>query len=107
MIDARIFISYRTSDGADKATALARELGEVFGEAQVFLDKDDLPAGKLWREAIGDALDDKPVLLLLVTPDTFGGRHAAGGLRIHDESDPVRREVGQALLGSNEFLTKG
>ena len=101
---ARIFISYRTSDGADKATALARELGEVFGDAQVFLDKDDLPAGKLWREAIGDALDDKPVLLLLVTPDTFGSRHAAGGLRIDDESDPVRREVGQALAAGAHVI---
>ena len=42
---ARIFISYRSSDGKDKATALARELGAVFGDAQVFLDKDDLRGG--------------------------------------------------------------
>lgn len=104
MIEARIFISYRTSDGADKATTLARDLGEVFGDAQVFLDKEDLPAGRLWREAIGDALDDKPVLLLLVTPDTFGGRSAAGGLRIDDANDPVRREVGQALAAGAQVI---
>ena len=47
----RIFISYRTSDGADKATALARELNAVFGQAQVFLDKEDLTAGQPWRDA--------------------------------------------------------
>ena len=104
MTDARIFISYRTSDGADKATTLARDLGEVFGDAQVFLDKEDLPAGRLWREAIGDALDDKPLLLVLVTPDTFGGRTAAGELRIDQPTDPVRREVGGALAAGAQVI---
>ena len=97
MTDARIFISYRTSDGADKATSLARDLGEVFGDAQVFLDKEDLPAGRPWREAVGDALDERPVLLVLVTPDSFGCRDAQGALRIADANDPVRREVSAAL----------
>lgn len=104
MIEARIFISYRTSDGADKATTLARDLGEVFGDAQVFLDKEDLPAGRLWREAIGDALDDKPVLLLLVTPDTFGARNAAGHLRIAQADDPIRREVDGALAAGANLI---
>ena len=97
MADARIFISYRTSDGKDKATSLARDLGQAFGDAQVFLDKEDLPAGRPWREAIGDALDDRPLLLILVTPDTFGGRDGAGALRIAQADDPVRREVSEAL----------
>jgi TIR domain len=86
----RIFISYRTSDGADKATALARELNAVFGEAQVFLDKEDLTAGQRWRDAIGAALDTKPILLLLITPDVLGER-------LNDPADPVRHEVAAAL----------
>lgn len=88
---ARIFISYRTSDGVDKATALARELNAVFGAAQVFLDKEDLPAGLPWREAVGATLDDRPVLLLLVTPHTLSLD------RIADPNDPVRREICAAL----------
>ena len=87
---ARIFISYRSSDGIDKATALARELNALFGDEQVFLDKEDLPAGLPWREAVGDTLDAKPVLLLVVTPQTFGER-------IADPNDPVRREITAAL----------
>jgi hypothetical protein len=90
MNPARLFISYRSSDGVDKATALARDLNAVFGDAQVFLDKEDLPAGQPWREAIGATLDDKPVLLLLVTPHTFGQR-------IAEPDDPVRRELTVAL----------
>lgn len=87
---ARLFISYRSSDGVDKATALARDLNAVFGAEQVFLDKEDLPAGQPWREAIGATLDDQPVLLLLVTPHTFGER-------IAEPNDPVRRELVAAL----------
>ena len=48
-MSARVFISYRTSDGTDKATALARDLDALFGQDQIFLDKDDLPAGSRWR----------------------------------------------------------
>jgi TIR domain len=89
-MSARIFISYRTSDGVDKATALARELNAAFGEDQVFLDKEDLTGGVPWREAIGATLDDKPVLLLLITPQLLGPRLAL-------PDDPVRREVAAAL----------
>jgi hypothetical protein len=90
MLTSRIFISYRTSDGVDKATALARELNAAFGDEQVFLDKEDLPAGQPWREAIGTALDHKPILLLLITPQLLGPR-------LQDADDPVRREVAAAL----------
>ena len=31
----KLFISYRTADGKDKAAALARDLGAVFGDTQV------------------------------------------------------------------------
>ena len=47
---AQLFISYRSSDGRDKATALARDLGALYGDAQVFMDKDDLRAWVQWRE---------------------------------------------------------
>jgi TIR domain-containing protein len=104
VINARIFISYRTSDGADKATTLARELGAVFGDAQVFLDKEDLPAGQLWHDGIGAALDERPVLLMLVTPDTFGARDAHGALRIDDTNDPVRRELSAALAAGAQVV---
>ncbi len=97
MTEARIFISYRSSDGADKATSLARDLGQVFGDVQVFIDKEDLPAGIPWRDAIGTEIGTRPVLLVLVTPDCFGGRDEAGRLRIAQPDDPVRREVGSAL----------
>lgn len=94
---ARLFISYRAADGRDKATALARDLGALFGDTQVFLDKDDLRGGVRWRDAIGAAIAERPVLLLLVTPQLLAATDEHGALRINHPDDPVRREVESAL----------
>lgn len=94
---ARIFISYRAADGADKATALARELGRIFGDAAVFLDKEDLTAGRRWVDEVGKTLGLRPVVLLLVTPGLL-----AEGLR--DAQDPVRRELVAALAAGAEVV---
>ena len=96
-MSARIFISYRTADGVDKATALARDLGEVFGDAAVFLDKDDLRGGSAWRNEIHRALDARPVLLLLVTPQLISAVDSHGLPRLAGADDPVRQELEIAL----------
>lgn len=93
----RVFISYRSIDGRDKATALARDLGERFGDAQVFLDKDDLAAGSRWRDAIARTLGQRPVLLLLITPLALSARDEQGQLRIAHPADPLRQELEAAL----------
>lgn len=96
-MSTRIFISYRTADGVDKATALARDLGEIFGDEAVFLDKDDLRGGTAWRNEIHRALDAKPILLLLVTPLLLAAVDGDGRARIADDNDPVRKELQEAL----------
>lgn len=101
---ARIFISYRSSDGKDKATALARDLGAVFGDAQVFLDKDDLRGGSRWRDEVQQLLDQRPVLLLLMTPQLLAATDEAGRLRIDDPDDPVRRELADALEANAQIV---
>jgi hypothetical protein len=90
---ARVFISYRASDGADKATALARDLDARFGNDQVFLDKEDLPAGSRWRDAITSALHECPILLVLVTPNYLGAVDAEGHRCIDRDDDPARDEL--------------
>ena len=101
---AQLFISYRSSDGKDKATALARDLGAVFGDEQVFLDKDDLRAGVRWREEIAQTLKARPILLLLLTPQLLAATDDRGALRIDDPSDPIRREVADALAGGAHLI---
>jgi hypothetical protein len=101
---AQLFISYRSSDGRDKATALARDLGALYGDAQVFIDKDDLRAGVQWRDEIAATLKEQPVLLLLLTPQLLGARDDHGKRRIDDPADPVRREVADALAGGAHLI---
>ncbi len=101
---ARIFISYRSSDGKDKATALARDLGAVFGDAQVFLDKDDLRGGSRWRDEVQQLIDQRPVLLLLMTPQLLSATDEAGRLRIENPDDPVRRELSDALEADAQVI---
>ena len=101
---ARVFISYRTSDGADKATALARDLDALFGQEQIFLDKDDLPAGSRWRDEVARALNDAPILLVLVTPNYLGARDGAGKRCIEREDDPVRDELAAAIAANAHVI---
>lgn len=96
-MSARVFLSYRTADGVDKATALARDLGERFGDDRVFLDKDDLSAGGSWRAEIASEVAARPIVLVLVTPLYLGAKDAAGARRIESAEDPVRAEWQAAL----------
>lgn len=103
-MSTRVFISYRTSDGADKATALSRDLDALFGQAQVFLDKEDLPAGSRWRDVIARTLSDAPILLVLVTPHYLGALDAAGKRCIDRDDDPVRDELATAVAANAHII---
>ena len=103
-MSARVFISYRTSDGADKATALARDLDALFGQDQIFLDKDDLPAGSRWRDVIVRALNASPILLVLVTPNYLGARDSAGKRCIDRPDDPIRDELAAAIAANAQVI---
>lgn len=89
----RIFVSYRTSDAKKDAHRLAVDLERVFGDEQVFFDKHDLRGGAAWRDSIGQALGERPIVLLLMTPDLIGAAHPEGGRRIDRDDDPIRSEL--------------
>ena len=101
---ARVFISYRSSDGADKATALARDLDAMFGDDQIFLDKEDLAAGSRWRDDIAAALGNAPILLVLVTPHYLGGHDAAGQRCIDRADDPARDELEAGIAAKARII---
>ena len=100
----RVFISYRGSDGADKATALARDLDAMFGDDQIFLDKEDLAPGSRWRDGIAADQGNAPVLLVLVTPNYLGAVDAQGQRRIDRADDPARRELGAGFAAKAHVI---
>ncbi len=89
----RIFISYRTSDAKKDAHRLAVDLERIFGDEQVFFDKHDLRGGAAWRDSIGAALGQRPVVLVVMTPELIGAEHPDGGRRIDRDDDPIRGEL--------------
>src|SRR4029434_5796352 len=62
---ARIFISYRQADAKAWAISLRDDLAEVFGDDQVFLDKDTLHAGN-WQDQIQRALEHCTAVLVVI-----------------------------------------
>ncbi len=93
---AGIFISYRQADAKAWAIALRDGLAQVFGEDQVFLDKDTLHAGN-WRRQIHLALERCTVVLLVVGPRWLTILDEQNRPRISLAEDVHHQEIALAL----------
>jgi tetratricopeptide (TPR) repeat protein len=91
-----IFISYRRSD-SDSAVLFYSWLRERFGPAQVFWDREDIPAGSRWADVLTERLQQSRAVVVLVGPDWLSMIDDAGNRRLDDPRDWVRREVATAL----------
>lgn len=96
---AAIFISYRQADANPWAISLRDDLAEVFGEDQVFLDKDTLHAGN-WREQIHLALERCKVVLVVIGPQWLTVTDEQNRPRLQLADDVHRQEVTLALSRS-------
>ena len=72
------------------------KLSQIFGDASVFMDIDNIPFGTDFRSQITDALKATDILLAIVGNEWLGIKGGAAR-RIDDENDPVRIEVETAL----------
>ena len=93
---AGIFISYRQADAKAWAISLRDDLAKVFGEEQVFLDKDTLHAGN-WRAQINQALDRCAVALIVIGPQWLTTVDEQNRPRIGLPDDVHHQEVALAL----------
>lgn len=96
---AGIFISYRQADAKAWAISLRDDLAEVFGDEQVFLDKDTLHAGN-WHEQIQRALDRCKVVLVVIGLRwlTIADEHKRPRIQLAD--DIHHQEIALALSRS-------
>ncbi len=94
-----IFISYRQADAKAWAISLRDDLAEVFGEEQIFLDKDTLQAGN-WRDQINEALDRCAVALVVIGPRWLTTVDEQNRPRIGLSDDVHHQEVTLALSRS-------
>ena len=65
---ARIFVSYARSDGEAFAQDLRRKLVGIFGEEQIWRDRDEMEGGVGWWKQITSALETVEFMVLIATP---------------------------------------
>lgn len=94
----RIFISYRRAASAGQAGRLKDRLVRAFGEQNVFMDVDKIPAGETFESYILREIERCDVFLAMLSEGTLG---ISDRKRIFEDNDLVRREFAYALLLSH------
>ena len=95
-LTATIFISYREEDAKPWALLLRDELAAVFGEGQLFLDKDALRSGE-WRTQLREGLSRCRVMLVIMGRRWLTVTDGRGRRRLDDVTDVHREEIALAL----------
>ena len=99
-----IFVSYRRSGAKHAAYRLRDKLRHEFGDDQVFLDLDNIPAGARFADVIRDTIARARVVVVVIGPDWLDMRDADGRRRLDDPEDWVRQEVETALRANVEVI---
>jgi hypothetical protein len=100
----KIFISYRRVDAEFPAGALGRDLRRLFGDEQVFRDKEDVGGGVSWRKEVLHEIGRDCALLVLIGKDWANAKDAHGKRRLENSDDPLRLEIADGLKGGAIIL---
>lgn len=96
----KIFISYRRQDAAHQADRLYHALRPAVPDPKrdIFIDIDNIPAGRDFVEHLDAMVSQCEVLICLIGPHWMDARHPETGLRrLDDPNDFVRVEIASAL----------
>jgi tetratricopeptide (TPR) repeat protein len=94
---SKIFISYRRDDSAGTAGRLHDRLAETFGEENLFIDVDNMPAGADFVETLNKQVANCDVFLCTVGPNWLNAKDDDGRRRLDQPDDFVRVEIAAAL----------
>jgi TIR domain len=93
----KIFINYRREDSLDAAGRLHDRLAQTFGDKNIFMDLEDIPAGVDFAKYLSDQVTASRVLLAVIGPTWLDAKDASGRRRIDDPDDFVAIEITAAL----------
>jgi TPR repeat protein len=94
---SKIFISYRRDDSAGTAGRLYDRLVEKFGEANLFIDVDNMPAGADFVGYLANQVAICDIFLCAVGPNWLGAKDDEGRRRLDQADDFVKIEIAEAL----------
>ena len=93
----KIFISYRRDDSGPTAGRLYDRLAEKFGEANIFIDVDNMPAGVDFVKHLNKQVECCDLFLCAVGPNWLSAKDEDGHRRLDQPDDYVRVEIAAAL----------
>lgn len=94
---ASILVSYRRTDASIAAGWIAQSLKARLGSGNVFIDIDNMPPGRDFREHLRKTLDGVDVVLAVIGPNWLAIDSETQRSRLEDENDWVRIEISTAL----------
>ena len=92
-----IFINYRREDSIGTAGRLHDRLTQTFGQNNVFMDVDSIPAGIDFAADLNREVAQCDVVLVVIGPEWLNAKDESGGRRLDNPDDFVVIEIAAAL----------
>jgi len=93
----KIFINYRREDSIGTAGRLRDRLAEAFGEENLFMDVDNIPAGVDFVADLNNQVAACRVFLAVIGSNWMDAKDASGVRRLDNPDDFVTIEIAAAL----------
>ena len=93
----KIFINYRREDSIGTAGRLRDRLAEAFGEENLFMDVDNIPAGVDFAAELNNQVATCRVFLAVIGPNWLDAKDESGVRRLDNPDDFVTIEIAAAL----------
>ena len=93
----KIFINYRREDSIGTAGRLHDRLAQAFGEKNLFMDVDSIPAGVDFVADLNSQLAACRVFLAIIGPSWLDAKDESGARRLDNPDDFVTIEIAAAL----------
>ena len=93
----RIFINYRRADSIGTAGRLRDRLAQSFGQQNIFMDVDSIPAGVDFVADLNSQVAACSVFLAVIGPNWLDAKDESGARRLDNPDDFVTIEIAAAL----------
>lgn len=93
----KIFINYRRSNSFGNAGRLRDRLAQTFGQRNVFMDVDSIPAGVDFVADLNSQVAACNVFLVVIGPNWLKATDESGARRLDEPGDIVTTEIATAL----------
>jgi tetratricopeptide (TPR) repeat protein len=96
-VATKVFINYRRDDSIGTAGRLHDRLAQTFGQKNIFMDVDSIPAGVDFVADLNSQVAACDVVLVVIGPNWLDAKDEAGRRRLDNPDDFVVIEIAAAL----------